>query len=66
MTEAKFKDIMTRLKCKTEEDLITKLLEANSELLEAIYDLQWFLEEKDLTAEDFHKWQEEKELRIYH
>lgn len=66
MTDAKFKDIMTRLKCKTEEDLITKLLEANSELLEAIYDLQWFMEEKDLTAEDFHKWQEEKELRIYH
>ena len=46
--------------------MITKLLEANSELLEAIYDLQWFMEEKDLTAEDFHKWQEEKELRIYH
>ena len=66
MTDAKFKDIMTRLKCKTEEDLITKLLEANSELLEAIYDLQWFMEEKDLTAEDFHKWQKEKELRIYH
>lgn len=66
MTDAKFKEIMTRLKCKTEEDLITKLLEANSELLEAIYDLQWFMEEKDLTAEDFHKWQEEKELRIYH
>lgn len=66
MTDAKFKDIMTRLKCKTEEDLITKLLEANSELLEAIYDLQWFMEEKDLTAEDFHKWQEEKELRVYH
>ena len=53
MTDAKFKEIMTRLKCKTEEDLITKLLEANSELLEAIYDLQWFMEE-------------EKELRIYH
>ena len=66
MTDAKFKDIMTRLKCKTEEDLITKLLEANSELLEAIYDLQWFMEERDLTAEDFHKWQQEKELRIYH
>ena len=66
MTDAKFKEIMTRLKCKTEEDLITRLLEANSELLEAIYDLQWFMEEKDLTAEDFHKWQEEKELRIYH
>ena len=66
MADAKFKDIMKRLKCKTEEDLITKLLEANSELLEAIYDLQWFMEEKDLTAEDFHKWQEEKELRIYH
>lgn len=66
MADAKFKDIMIRLKCKTEEDLITKLLEANSELLEAIYDLQWFMEEKDLTAEDFHKWQEEKELRIYH
>ena len=57
---------MTRLKCKTEEDLITKLLEANSELLEAIYDLQWFMEERDLTAEDFHKWQQEKELRVYH
>ena len=66
MTDAKFKDIMTRLKCKTEEDLITKLLEANSELLEAIYDLQWFMEEKDLTAKDLHKWQEEKELRVYH
>ena len=66
MADAKFKEIMKRLKCKTEEDLITKLLEANSELLEAIYDLQWFMEEKDLTAEDFHKWQEEKELRIYH
>jgi hypothetical protein len=66
MTDAKFKDIMTRLKCKTEEDLITKLLEANSELLEAIYDLQWFMEERDLTAEDFHKWQQEKELRVYH
>ena len=66
MTGATFKDIMTRLKCKTEEDLITKLLEANSELLEAIYDLQWFMEERDLTAEDFHKWQQEKELRVYH
>lgn len=66
MADAKFKDIMTRLKCKTEEDLITKLLEANSELLEAIYDLQWFMEERDLTAEDFHKWQQEKELRVYH
>ncbi len=57
---------MVKLKCKTEEDLISKLLEANSELLEAIYDLQWFMEEQDITAEDFHKWQEEKELRIYH
>ncbi len=66
MTNAKFKDIMTRLKCKTEEDLITKLLEANSELLEAIYDLQWFMEDQNITAEDFHKWQEEKELRVYH
>ena len=36
MSDAKFKDIMRRLKCKTEEDLINKLLEANSELLEAI------------------------------
>ena len=57
---------MVKLKCKTEEDLISKLLDANSELLEAIYDLQWFMEEQDITAEDFHKWQEEKELRMYH
>jgi len=66
MADAKFKEIMIRLKCKTEEDLIARLLEANSELLEAIYDLQWFMEEKDLTVEDFHEWQQEKELRIYH
>jgi len=66
MADAKFKEIMIRLKCKTEEDLIARLLEANSELLEAIYDLQWFMEEKDLTIKDFHEWQQEKELRIYH
>ena len=57
---------MVKLKCKTEEDLISKLLDANSELLEAIYDLQWFMEDQNITAEDFHKWQEEKELRTYH
>ena len=66
MSGAKFKEVMTRLECKTEEDLIERLLEANSELLEAIYDLQWFMEEKDLTSKDFHRWQKEKELRIYH
>jgi hypothetical protein len=66
MSDAKFKEVMTRLECKTEEDLIERLLEANSELLEAIYDLQWFMEEKDLTSKDFRKWQKEKELRIYH
>ena len=66
MAHEKYKDIMVKLKCKTEEDLISKLLDANSELLEAIYDLQWFMEEQDITAEDFHKWQEEKELRMYH
>ena len=57
---------MVKLKCKTEEDLISRLLDANSELLEAIYDLQWFMEDQNITAEDFHKWQEEKELRTYH
>jgi hypothetical protein len=66
VADAKFKNIMKRLECETEEELITRLLEANSELLEAIYDLQWFMEEKNLTSKDFHKWQEEKELRIYH
>ena len=48
MADAKFKNIMKRLECETEEELITRLLEANSELLEAIYDLQWFMEEKNL------------------
>ena len=66
MANEKYKDIMVKLKCKTEEDLISKLLDANSELLEAIYDLQWFMEDQNITAEDFHKWQEEKELRVYH
>ena len=34
--------------------------------LDQVYDLQEFLEEKGHTAEEFTKWQKQKEMKAYH
>jgi hypothetical protein len=34
--------------------------------MEAVYDLQEFMEEKGLTPTEFQAWKEQKDLRMYH
>lgn len=67
MTEEEYKKILSILNNEQEEeDLLKKLMLTNTELMEAVYDLQEFMEEKGLTPTEFQAWKEQKDLRMYH
>lgn len=66
MTEEEYKKILSILNNEQEEELLKKLMLTNTELMEAVYDLQEFMEEKGLTPTEFQAWKERKDLRMYH
>ena len=66
MTEDEYKRVLTLLNEQDEEELLKKLMLTNTELMEAVYDLQEFMEEQGLTPTEFQAWKEQKDLRMYH
>tara|TARA_Y100000385_G_C12856791_1_gene535512 strand:- start:85 stop:300 length:216 start_codon:yes stop_codon:yes gene_type:complete len=49
-----------------ENPLLSKLYFLNSELMEAVLDLQDFLEDSGKTREQFVEWRQKRNMRIYH
>jgi len=49
-----------------EETLLSKLYTLNAELMEAILDLQDFLEDNEMTQQQFLDWRSKKKMRMYH
>ena len=49
-----------------DETLLSKLYTLNSELTEAILDLQEFLEDNGMTQQQFLDWRSKKKMRMYH
>lgn len=49
-----------------EETLLSKLYTLNAELMEAILDLQEFLEDNEMTQQQFLDWRNKKKMRMYH
>ena len=66
MTEEEYKRVLSLLNEGDTDDFIKKIMLTNTELMEAVYDLQEFMEEKGLTPEQFQVWKDKKELRAYH
>lgn len=66
VTEEEYKKITDLLNNKDDDGLLRKVMITNSELMVQIYDLQEFMEEQGLTAEQFLTWKEKKDLRMYH
>jgi len=48
------------------ETLLSKLHNLNSELMEAILDLQEFLVDNGMTQQQFLDWRGKKKMRMYH
>ena len=61
-----YKKVLQLLNEEDTEDLIKKIMLTNTELMESVYDLQEFMEDSGLTAEQFYEWKKQKDLRIYH
>lgn len=60
-------ELLSLLSSLDEEGSLTKkLFEANNELLETVYDYQEFMEEHNLTSQQFHDWKQQKNMRMYH
>ena len=66
MTEDEYKKILYILNNQDEDDILKKVMTANTELMEAVYDLQEFMEEQGLTVAQFQAWKDKKDLRMYH
>ena len=68
MTEEEYKKILSMLNNTKEDlsDLLKQVMTTNSDLMMQNYDLQEFMEEQGLTADQFHKWKQQKDLRMYH
>ena len=66
MTEEEYKRVLSLLNEGDTDDFIKKIMLTNTELMEAVYDLQEFMEEQGLTPKQFQVWKDEKELRAYH
>jgi pyoverdine/dityrosine biosynthesis protein Dit1 len=66
MTEEEYKKVLSLLNEGDTDDFIKKIMLTNTELMEAVYDLQEFMEEQGLTPKQFQVWKDEKELRAYH
>lgn len=66
MTEDEYKKILDILNNQDEDEILKKVMTTNSELMEAVYDLQEFMEEQGLTAAQFQAWKDKKDLRMYH
>ena len=49
-----------------EDTLLSKLFTMNSELMEAIFDLQEFLEDNGMTQQQFLDWKQQQKMRMYH
>jgi hypothetical protein len=45
---------------------LSKLYSLNAELMEAILDLQEFLEDNEMTQQQFLDWRSKKKMRMYH
>ena len=48
------------------DPMLSKLYTLNSELMEAILDLQEFLEDNGMTQQQFLDWRSKKKMRTYH
>lgn len=66
MTDDDYKKVLQLLNEEDTEDLMKRIMATNTELMESVYDLQEFMEDSGLTAEQFYKWKKQKDLRIYH
>jgi len=66
VTEEEYKKITDLLNNQDEDGLLKKVMTTNSELMIQVYDLQEFMEEQGLTADQFYSWKEKKDLRMYH
>lgn len=66
MEEKEYKMLLEILNNEDLDGLLKKVMLSNSELMESVYDLQEFMEEQGLTADQFYKWKEQKDLRMYH
>jgi hypothetical protein len=49
-----------------DDTLLSKLYTLNCELMEAILDLQEFLEDNGMTRQQFLDWKSKKKMRMYH
>lgn len=58
-------DIIEKLD-KKDSSLVKVLMAQNADLIEAVFDLQEFLEEKGHNSRQFKDWQIKKDMRIYH
>jgi pyoverdine/dityrosine biosynthesis protein Dit1 len=66
MTEEEYKKVLSLLNEVDTDDFIKKIMLTNTELMEAVYDLQEFMEEQGLTPKQFQVWKDKKDLRAYH
>ena len=59
-------NIMLKQVGKRERTLVNVLMDQNSDLLDALFDMQEFMQDRGFTSQDFGDWQLDKDDRIYH
>tara|TARA_B110000285_G_C15092636_1_gene600011 strand:- start:168 stop:398 length:231 start_codon:yes stop_codon:yes gene_type:complete len=59
-------NIMLKQVDKRERTLVNVLMDQNSDLLDALFDMQEFMQDRGFTSQDYEDWQLDKDDRIYH
>lgn len=59
-------NIMLKQVGKRERTLVNVLMDQNSDLLDALFDMQEFMQDRGFTSQDYEDWQLDKDDRIYH
>tara|TARA_R110001632_G_scaffold203216_1_gene326474 strand:+ start:1227 stop:1442 length:216 start_codon:yes stop_codon:yes gene_type:complete len=65
LTDEELEELLS-LEEKEGDTLLSKLFFINSELVEAVLELQEFLEDSGSTREQFVEWQHKRNMRTYH
>ena len=59
-------NVMLKQVDKRERTLVNVLMDQNSDLLDALFDMQEFMQDRGFTSQDYEDWQLDKDDRIYH
>ena len=59
-------NVMLKQVGKRERTLVNVLMDQNSDLLDALFDMQEFMQDRGFTSQDYGDWRLGKDDRIYH